>query len=354
MIARLQDYFVTRLPLFIRKRNEHIYFQLQIEIARDDGLCAGIYCEYKKIRTDRSLEEIGKIVKDMLIRFHELSDLSADEFKALTGFNDIESYDKDRKLSRIRFMDAKNDEDLLYNYEECSIRYILAEKKYNLGLHWVYQEGRKKWLDSSDSTGKQGILTFDEPLEFNDEVAPERLGEMIMEAFDRSSKMARIMTRGTGLLKEIDLLEGTILEVTSPKDKHFADYEDAGVGEIYQDYAYIAREGSESSADFLLTMAPEIYGDLCCENIRSAWIDAFGEADELDVKETEYGIYQYRAELKNKRMFRIAYFRELNDGTVLECCLEITSPSKKKKLTEKLPEMFEQFTLNCKILKITN
>ena len=58
MIARLQDYFVSRLPLFIRKRNEHIYFQLQIEIARDDGLCAGIYREYKKIRPDRSLEEI--------------------------------------------------------------------------------------------------------------------------------------------------------------------------------------------------------------------------------------------------------------------------------------------------------
>ena len=97
MIARLQDQFVSRLPLFIRKRNEYIYFQLQIEIARDDGLCAGIYCEYKKIRTDRSLEEIGKIAKDMLIRFHELSDLSADEFKALTGFNDIESYDIDSK-----------------------------------------------------------------------------------------------------------------------------------------------------------------------------------------------------------------------------------------------------------------
>ena len=73
MIARLQDQFVSRLPLFIRKRNEYIYFQLQIEIARDDGLCAGMYCEYKKIRTDRSLEEIGKIAKDMLIRFHELS-----------------------------------------------------------------------------------------------------------------------------------------------------------------------------------------------------------------------------------------------------------------------------------------
>ena len=65
---------------------------MQVDIARDDGLCAGTYCEYRKIRTERSLEEIGKTAKDILIRFHELADLSADEFKALTGCNDIEIF----------------------------------------------------------------------------------------------------------------------------------------------------------------------------------------------------------------------------------------------------------------------
>ena len=82
-----------------------------------------------------------------------------------------------------------------------------CREKYSFGLNWVYHEGRKKWCDGSDSTGKQGILTFDEPLEFN-------------------------------------------------------------------------------------------------------------------------------------------------DGTVLECCLEIMYPSKKKKLTEKLPEMFELFALNCKMAEV--
>ena len=161
--------------------------------------------------------------------------------------------------------------------------------------------------------------------------------------------MARVMTRGTGLPKEIDLFEGTIVKVISPKDKHFADYDDAGAGEIYQDYAYIAREGARSSADFMLTMAPELHVAVSCDNIRSAWIEAFGKADELQVSEMEYGIFKYRAELKNKKMYRIAYFRELNDGTALECCLEITDPDKKKKLVDKLPALFEDFVLKCKI-----
>lgn len=348
MIPRLQEYMNNeRIPIYLRKKDTTIYYQMQIEVAGEDGLCTGIYCEYEKTKSDDT-EAIGQTVKKMLSRFHNIGDLTLSEFQKLTGMN-IDSYNKHNQEERMRFLEVKSEKELNESFNECSIEYCIKNNHYNLTLSWIYQEGRKKWRDGSDSMGKQGIFTFESPLEFDDAIDSKHLGEIILEAFNRSQKMSKIMTRGTGLPKDIDLFEGTILEVTSPKDKHFADYDDAGVGEIYQDYAYIAREGAESSADFLLTVAPEIYEDLSCDNIRSAWLEAFGEADELDVKETEYGIYQYRAEFKNKKMFRIAYFRELNDGTALECCLEITSPSKKKKLIEKLPEMFEQFALNCKI-----
>ena len=348
MIPKLQEYMNNeRIPIFLRKKDTTIYYQMQIEVAREDGLCAGIYCEYDKIKSDDT-EAIGYTTIKMLSRFHNIGDLTLSEFQNMTDMN-IDSYYTHNQEERMRFLEVKSEKELNESFNECSIEYDIINNNYNLKLSWIYQEGRKKWRDGSDSIGKQGIFTFDEPLEFDDDVAPERLGEMILEAFNRSQKMSKIMTRGTGLPKEIDLFEGTILEVSSPKDKHFSDYDDAGVGEIYQDYAYIAREGAESSADFLLTVAPEIYEDLSCDNIRSAWIKAFGEADEIDVTEKKYGIYQYRAEFKNKKMFRIAYFKVLNDGTALECCLEITFPSKKKKLIEKLPEMFEQFALNCKI-----
>ncbi len=348
MIPKLQENMnQKRIPLFLRKRNDMIYFQMQVYVAGEDGLRAETYCEYKKVQTDDA-ETVGKTTKIMLSRFHEISDLTLSEFQNLACMN-IDSYNAYKKEERMKFMEVKSEKELNESFDECIIHYDVEKNQYYFSLSWIYQKGKIKMRDSSLSTGEKGIFTFDEPLEFDDDVAPERLGEMILEAFNRGKKMAEIMTRGTCTPKEIDLLEGTIVEVIPPKDKHFADYGDAGVGEIYQDYAYIAREGAESSADFLLTVAPEIYEDLSCDNIRSAWLEAFGEADELDVKETEYGIYQYRAEFKNKKMFRIAYFRELNDGTALECCLEITSPSKKKKVTEMLPEMFEQFALNCKI-----
>jgi len=350
MIPKLQEYMNdSRIPLFLRKRNGKIYFQMQINVAREDGLCAGIYCEYDKICSDAFPEKIGSLTKRIISRFHEIGDLSLSEFQDLTGMDNVDSYDAQKEEERMKFMEVKSEKELNESFDECIIHYDVEKNQYYFSLSWIYQKGKIKMRDSSSSTGEKGILTFDKTLEFDDDVTSESLGEMILEAFNRSKKMAEVMSRGTCPPKEIDLFEGTIVEVNPPKDKHFADYDDAGVGEIYQDYAYIAREGSESSADFLLTVAPEIYEALSCDNIRSAWIEAFGEADELDVTEMEYGIYQYRAEFKNKNMFRIAYFRELNDGTALECCLEITSPSKKKKLTEKLPEMFEQFALNCKI-----
>lgn len=349
MIPKLQEYMNdSRIPLFLRKKNGNIYFQMQVDVAGEDGLRAETYCEFEKVQADDA-ETIGKTAIIMLSRFHEIGDLTLSEFQDLTGFDNIDSYDIQKKKERLKFLEIKSYNALDDSFDECIIKYYVKNNHYSFSLGWIYREGRKKWRDSSESTGKQGIFTFDEPLEFDDSVEPECLGKMILEAFNRSKKMSKVMTRGTGLPKEIDMFDGTIVEVVSPKDKHFVDYEDAGVCEIYQDYAYIAREGSESSANFLLTVAPEIHEDLSCDNIRSAWNEAFGEADDLYVTETEYGIYQYRAEFKNKKMFRIAYFRELNDGTILECCLEITSPSKKKKLIEKLPEVFEQFAINCKL-----
>lgn len=349
MNAKLQEYFKSRLPLVIRKRDEYIYFQLQIDIARNDGLRAGKYIETEKIKFEGNPELIGKVAKDMILRFHELGDLSVEDFKRITREDEIDAYEKEEYFRRLKFFGAENEEELSNKYDKCFIEYMLFENKYSFALAWAYNEGKRFFLDDSPSTGKKGILTFDNALEFYDDVLPEQLGEMIMEAFERSNKMAAAMSRGTLPDKEIDLLEGTIVTVTPPKDKHFVDNEDAGVGEIYQDYAYIAKEDAESSADFMLTVAPELYEELSCDNIRLAWIEAFGEAEEISVTETEYGIFSYRAELKNKKMYRIAYFRELNDGTAVECCMEIPNPSKKKRLTEKLPNLFEQFAGKCRI-----
>lgn len=351
MIPKLQEYMNDkRIPFFLRKRKETIYFQMQIDVAREDGMCAGIYCEYDKTMLTDSTEVIGVKAQKMISRFHELADLSLHEFNTLTG-TDMNFYKAQKEeRERMKFLEVKTEKELNESFIECGIEYIISNNRYNFFLSWIYQEGRKKWCDSSDSTGKEGILTFDEPLEFDDNVAPERLGEMILEAFERSRKMAERMSGEFCPAKQIELLDETIIEVTPPKDKHFIDCDDAGVGELYQVYSYIAKEGANPSAGIMLTVAPELHEDLNCDNIHSAWIEAFGSADDLTVTETQYGIYKYRAEMTNKKMYRIAYFTSCRDGLVLECCMEVVNPSKKKKLIEKLSTLFEEFVLNCKLL----
>lgn len=345
----LKERFSGRVPLVLRKRNGMIYFQLQIDVAREDGLCAGIYCEFSKIESTQTSFEIGKLALSLLERFQQLSDLSQADFYQLTRLEKA-AYEIKEAEERLRFMGAKNNDELNRYYEQCSIDFDLSTGSYDFGLSWPCKRGRNYYLDFADSTGEKGVLTFDKPLEFDDSVTAEQLGEMILEAFDRGRQISERMSGGVNSAKTIELLDESLIEVTEPKDKHFIDCDDAGVGELYQVYSYIIREGANSSADFMLTVAPELYEELTCDNIRSAWIEAFGTADDLTVTETQYGIYQYRAEMTNKKMYRIAYFTSCKDGLVLECCMEVVNPSKKKKLIEKLPALFEEFVLSCKFL----
>lgn len=348
MNVKLRNDFTARTPFYVRRRNGMIFFQTQIEVARDDGFRSGIYCEYAKIEAYKTPQEIGSAALSVINRFHELSDMTDDEFYKFKGMS-MDDYKKFEDYERLQFMGAKDSKELDLKYEECTVGYYLSSKKYKFALSWVYKKGNQYLRDLSDSTGEKGILTFEKPLEFDDSITAEMLGEMILEAFERSKQMAEKMSSKTYPVKLIDLFEGTTIEVTPPKDKHFIDCEDAGVGELYQVYSYITREGAASSADFMLSAAPELYEALTCESIRSAWTEAFGESDMITISEKQYGIFQYRAEMINKKIYRIAYFADCKDGSVLECCMEIAYPNQKKKLIEKLPALFEQFALNCKV-----
>ena len=195
MIPKLQEYMNNeRSPLFIRLRKGIIYFQLQIEIAREDGFCAGTYCEYEKLKVNSSAEEIGNVVKKMLSRFQTIGDLTLYEFQNMTSI-DIDVYKNQENDERKKFLEVKTDKELNDSFLECGIQYNIKTNSYFFQLFWIYKEGRKKWNDSSDSKGKEGILTFDEPLEFDDNISSERLGKMLLEAFDRSIKMAEKMSK---------------------------------------------------------------------------------------------------------------------------------------------------------------
>lgn len=83
------------------------------------------------------------------------------------------------------------------------------------------------------------------------------------------------------------------------------------------------------------------------DNIRKAWEKLHGKAEFFEVKSAEHGIYELRAEMRNKSVHRISYLLQIDESELLDCTMELHKPNSRKKLDEKLTEMFEEFARKC-------
>ena len=345
---KLQSYFDNRIPLCIYRRNNVIYFQTQIEVARADGLRRKTYTEEKCKIDEHNIKEVGILADKLLKSFEDIGDLSIAEFKELVGM-DIEQYEsipKDRDAF-LKFYDAKDTKDLDRYYDSCSLYYNIFRKKYSFNIWW-HKKGCQYPISCDSSQGEKGILTFDTPLEFTDHSDPEKLGKMIIEALDRSRKISDKVAGNPYSEKTIELLSGTTMIVSAPRDKHFSDCEDYGVGELHQAYLYFPKEGADSSAEFYLGIAAELDCDISENNIRKAWEKLHGKAEFFEVKSVEYGIWGLRAEMKNKSVHRISYLLRIDESELLDCTMELHKPNTRKKLDEKLTGLFEEFARKCR------
>lgn len=174
------------------------------------------------------------------------------------------------------------------------------------------------------------------------------IGKAIKDVFDAADEFY-LNEKEEGGIKQIQLLNGIMLIVKTPKDSHFEDSGDGSAAEIYQCYSYIPKENAESSAQFFLGIAPELDCNLETTDIQNAWEDLYGKADYFDVRKGTHGIYSTRAELKNKEIHKISYFLQISNDLLLECGMDVHQPNKRKKLDEKLVQQFEEFALSCKI-----
>ena len=345
---KLQSYFDNRIPLCIYRRNNVIYFQTQIEVARADGLRRKTYTEEKCKIDEHNIKEVGILADKLLKSFEDIGDLSIAEFKELVGM-DIEQYEsipKDRDAF-LKFYDAKDTKDLDRYYDSCSLYYNIFRKKYSFNIWW-HKKGCQYPISCDSSQGEKGILTFDTPLEFTDHSDPEKLGKIIIEALDRSRKISDKVAGNPYPEKTIELLSGTTMIVSAPRDKHFSDCEDYGVGELHQAYLYFPKEGADSSAEFYLGIAAELDCDLSEDNIRHAWEKLHGKAEFFEVIQAEHGIWGLRAEMRNKSVHRISYLLQIDESELLDCTMELHKPNTRKKLDEKLTEMFEEFARKCR------
>ena len=346
MKFKLQKYFNKRIPLVIRCRSDLLYFQMQYEVAEEDGLRATHYLEVDKCKFCSKLQ-IGTKVKEYIMKFQESPDLSLNEFFEKTNMN-VDEYDSARNEMVIQKSDASDKRDLDLNYIQCHIEYNIETKIYSFVLSWVHKKGKSYYLDFSKSIGEKGILLFDKVLEFDESVDAEELGEMVLEALERSKKIGALVNKERISSKKVELLNNFYVQMLVPRDKHFEDLEDNGVGELYQLYSYFPKENSESVADFYLGMAAELACNTSSEHVQKTWEEFYGVLEFFEMKEVDYGIFNLRVEMKNKKCHRISYLMQMDEDSLLECTMDLSQPGKRKKLDEKLSALFEEFAFSCK------
>ena len=339
--------FAERIPLTVHRGNGTLLFVSQFNTMREDGWNGGYYFEYSAMSENESVDEIGVHVLTLLKKFKKYADPPLTELQEKLGMSLDEYYNK-TKYQRLELAGAEDYDELFLKYDECSLLYTLEKDKYSFHLSWPVRKGKRYEVDGAMSTGKAGILTFAEALEFDDTVAPEELGRMILEALDRSKRLAEAAKGNLYPSKELTLLDESILNVQMPRDKHFVDAEDLGVAEIYQAYEYVSREGAAPAACFYVGIGGELDCSLATEHIRQVWEGLYGKAEQFEVTEGAYGIFTLRAELKNKKIHRVSYFLQQEEDLLLECAMEFYQPEKRKKLAETLPELFEKFAKECK------
>ena len=247
---------------------------------------------------------------------------------------------------------AERDEDLFYLKETKCKSYRAFNKRYmycsiDMNEQGIY--GVSALISSDDNQGYGGI-DGDETVKLPNNASSTDLGNAVINALRISEEYAKSQKPDPYPPKETELLCGKKLTVYPPRDRHFTDMEDGSAAEIYQLYEYASSEGAEASAEFYLGIAAELDCDISEENIRRVWEEINGSAEMFSISVCENGVFDLRAEMRNKNVHRISYLKQIDENELLECTMEVKQPNRRKKLDEKLTGLFEEFANKCAML----
>ena len=213
-----------------------------------------------------------------------------------------------------------------------------------------FEDGHYRIRSMKKSRTKQGIYNeCVKEIHLFKDAKEDEIGQAIIDVFKASEEYHNSKKTSTNI-KSIDLLDNSKLTIIPPKATHFTDNGDSGAAETYQCYSYATSENAEPAGKFFLGIAPELDCDLKPENVRFSWEDYYGEADFFEMKEVNYGIFEYRVEMRNKESHKISYLLRQEEDLLLESGMEVHNPNRRKKSDEKLEKMFEEFALSCKFL----
>lgn len=247
---------------------------------------------------------------------------------------------------------AERNEDLFYLKATKCKSYRAFNKKYlncriDMNEQGIYTVSAL--ISAGDNQGYGGI-DGDETVTLPNNALSTDLGNAVINAFRISEEYAKSQKPDPYPPKEIELLCSKKLTIYPPRDRHFTDMEDGSAGEIYQLYEYASSEGAEASAEFYLGIAVELDCDISEENIRRVWEEMNGFAEMFSAAECSHGVFDMRAEMRNKNVHRISYLKQIDENELLECTMEVKQPNRRKKLDERLSAMFEEFANKCAML----
>ena len=224
-------------------------------------------------------------------------------------------------------------------------------KKYSMCFAVLNEDGTYIISASErDNKGYGGLDDPNDPFRFKlpKEASEEEIGNAVIAALNRSDELVKAKKPDLYPPIEVELLSDQKVEIHPPRDRHFSDSDDCGAAELYKGYGYFPKEGADSSAEFYLGIAAELDCDLSEDNIRHAWEKLHGKAEFFEVIQAEHGIWGLRAEMRNKSVHRISYLLQIDESELLDCTMELHKPNTRKKLDEKLTEMFEEFARKCR------
>lgn len=247
---------------------------------------------------------------------------------------------------------AERDEDLFYLKGTKCKSYKAFYKKYMYCIIDMNEQGIytvAALIHSVDNRGYTGI-DGDESVKLSNNATATDLGNAAINSFRIIEEYAKSQKPDPYPPVEVELLSDQKVKISPPRDRHFTDMEDGGAAEIYRLYEYYLKEGAESSAEFYLGIAAELDCDMSEENIRRVWEEMYGSAEMFTIGESTYETFTLRVEMRNKAVHRISYLKQIDENELLECTMEVKQPNRRKKLDERLSEMFETFAGKCAML----
>lgn len=271
--------------------------------------------------------------------FKRIGEAVLDIYKYIGSLEPVEKQEKIEEPWK-KHSKYKSWKKFLLNTAEISV-YLMDDDKYSVSI--IHRLELKRSADKVEKSLNKNIKL---PLD----VGAEEMGRAVVEILDAADAIYNSgMEIDAYPETELEMDNGAVLIYRTPEDDKFNDEGDCHAAEVYQAYSYVANDYSEPKAWF--SLSPAAYFDAMPteKELIELWEEQYESAEGLELAEENMGMFTLRAEMHNKKYYKLSYFADLGDEFLLECSMEVEEPNRRKKMLEKLKSLFVRFVKSCKI-----